>query len=96
MSKIQRIFIPGILALLLLNGCTTAMYTVPTASISTPDRYSFTIETGGFSGAEVADQRAIQEIQKFMSTKGYKKYEIIQRTDEFIPSGFKYLVQFYR
>jgi hypothetical protein len=81
---------------ILLAGCTTAMYTRPATVNKNPNRYRFTIETGGFSGASVADQRAVQEIKKFMAEKGYKSYKIIHRTDEFIPSGFKYIVQFYR
>lgn len=81
---------------LALTGCTTAMYTKPSALGSMPDRYNFTIETGGFSGAGTADQRATQEIEKFMENNKYKRYEIVQRKDEFIPSGFKYIVQFYR
>lgn len=91
-----RSIIFSILAVGLLSGCTTAMYSEPSPIGQTPNRYSFTIETGGFSGAETADQRAIQEIEKFMKKNNYCRYEIIQRKDEFIPSGFKYTVQFYR
>jgi hypothetical protein len=80
----------------LLSACTTAMYTKPTVIPSVPNTYNFTIETGGFSGAKVADQRAIQEIEKFMGENNYKRYEIVQRKDIFIPSGFKYIVKFYR
>jgi hypothetical protein len=78
----------------LLSGCTTAMYTSPTPVNTQPNTYSFTIGTGGFSGATEADQRAITEFNKFMKTHGYTSYKIIHRTDEFIPSGFKYVVQF--
>lgn len=80
--------------MLLLAGCTTAMYTAPTPLAA--NKYNFTIEVGGFSGGSVADQRAIQEINKFMAQKNYKRYKIINRTHKLIPSEFKYIVQFYR
>lgn len=95
MHKFSRCFISMTL-IMLLTGCTTAMYTKPSPISSTPNTYQFTIETGGFSSAGTADQRATQEIEKFMAENGYTKYKIIHRTDEFIPSGFKYVVQFYK
>lgn len=94
MSKTIKII--GVILMLLLAGCTTAMFTDPSPVAACPNRYQFTIETGGFCAAETADQRAISEIEKFKAKNCYKKYEIIHRTDEFIPAGFKYVVQFYR
>lgn len=86
----------GAATMSLLSGCTTAMYTAPSAIGTTPNTYNFTIETGGFSGASTADQRAVTEINKFMSANGYTSYKILNRTDEFIPAAYKYTVQFYK
>lgn len=96
MTKFNYKLISVLLMLLCLSACTTAMYTSPSPVNANQDRYEFTIETGGFSGAAVADQRAVQEFKKFMAERGYTSYKLIHRTDEFIPSGFKYTVQFYR
>jgi len=96
MNKFLRYLIMILSPLLFLTGCTTAMYSSPSRIDSTQNRYEFTIETGGFSGASTADARAVQEIKKYMTKHGYTKYKIIHRTDEFVPSGFKYEVQFYK
>ena len=94
MKKILCVIAFGMSTIGLLAGCTTAMYTAPSAIATTPNTYNFTIETGGFSGATTADQRAVTEINKFMTAHGYLSYKILHRTDEFIPSGYKYTVQF--
>lgn len=94
MKKMTFSLVTIILILSLLSGCTTAMYSAPSVVNASQNRYEFFIATGGFSGAGTADQRAIQEINKFMAEKGFKTYKIIHRTDKFIPSGFEYIVEF--
>ncbi|HEX4045380.1 MAG TPA: hypothetical protein VHZ76_06935 [Gammaproteobacteria bacterium] len=77
-----------------ITGCTTAMYFDPSLVDAQKHQYEFYIKTGGFSGPDTADQRAMQEINKFMVANGYSKFKIIHRIYKFIPSGFDYLVEF--
>lgn len=83
-----------ILSISILSGCTTAMYSGPSTVDASKNSYEFFIATGGFSSTGTADERATQEINKFMSAKGFRTYKIVQRTDKFIPSGFDYIVEF--
>tara|TARA_R110000868_G_scaffold8205_3_gene42427 strand:+ start:18941 stop:19231 length:291 start_codon:yes stop_codon:yes gene_type:complete len=96
MKKLLSCLFAGTLFLFAVTGCTTAMYSAPSAVAKTQNQYQFTIETGGFSGSTTADKRAIAEITTFMKQHNYTRYKIVHRTDEFIPSGFKYVVQFYK
>ena len=81
---------------LILGSCTTAMDSQPSSLKTHNNRYEFFIETGGFSGAKQADQRLSKEAVNFMTLNNYKSYKVVDRTDQFIPSGFKYIIQFSR
>lgn len=90
----HKVMTLAVLSTTALAGCTTAMYSDPSPVTSNKDQYEFFIATGGFSGAETADKRLVQEVNKFMPQHGYHTYKIVKRTDKFIPSGFDYVVQF--
>ncbi len=89
-------------AVLLIAACFAAVAACTTATYgqdfqpfgSQPDTYQIKIYVGGFSGTDTADDRAKQEIARFMQQHGYSSYTIVNETRSFIPSYFLYTVQF--
>jgi hypothetical protein len=97
MRRIIHTLIAALFIVMELSACaTTAMYTKPSLINKSSNVYNFTIECGAFSGADTADRRAIQEIQRFMIANGYASFKIIHRTQQVFISEFKYKVKFSR
>jgi hypothetical protein len=89
----------GILNLLFLSNCaTTAMYgkTLEPDPI-VPGQFTFKVYTGGTAWAEAARERAVVEINKYMSLHNYSKYQIVDEKCELFPtSGCNFVVKLER
>ncbi len=53
------------------------------------------IYTGGSAGANAAEDKAVNEIEKFMKNNSYTDHRILSRKFNFFPSYYKFLVKFH-
>ena len=78
-------------------GCTTANYGLsPVAIQDQKDTYKFKLFVGGFSSGETSDEAVKDDIESYQKNYGYRKYKIIDKHYNLIPSYFEYTVQFTR